>query len=82
MFYASPFTNENLHSHFFLWTIYRELESSWICQPLPADLAMWGEMVCSNIPTTTTKNATRIFEKYNRSLAANQKRKNTQILTC
>ena len=31
-----------------------ELESSWICQLLPADLAMKGEMVCSNIPTTTS----------------------------
>ena len=51
-FYVLCITNENIHSHF-LWTIYPKLESSWICQLLPADLAMKGEMVCSNIPTIT-----------------------------
>ena len=50
MFYASPMKT---YTRIFLWTIYPELESSWICQFLPADLAMKGEMVCSNIPTIT-----------------------------
>ena len=81
-FYVLCITNENILSHFFVWTIHPKLKSSWICQLLPADLAMKGEMFFFKYSHHHKIDATRIFEKYNKSLAANQKIKHTQILTC
>ena len=80
-FYVLCITNENIQSYFFVDNLpwIRKLLDLSISPSRPGNEGWNGLFKYSHHHKI---NATRIFEKYNRAFAANQKRKNTQILTC